>query len=319
MGGSIGVTSGLGLGSTFWFEIELEISPSAADLKGDLAGVHVLVVDDNAISRAYLSSLLTSWGASITQAASAIEALAQLRASGERITFALIDHQMPEMDGIQLVSAIHSDLHRPDLRIVLLSSMADRLSNERPAGAAISHYLAKPVRRGALLRVFSPPTIEEPVSKTFQVRAGSLRPILIAEDNDVNARLTLRLVEQLGYRADLVGTGTAAVVAHKARRYSAILMDCQMPEMDGYEATRLIRAQEGDSARIPIIALTAHAMKGDRENCLVAGMDDYLPKPLKVQDLASALARWIQRVPDPCVSDTDVASKECALEQSRSL
>jgi CheY-like chemotaxis protein len=203
------------------------------------------------------------------------------------------------MDGIQLASAIRSDLQSNDLKIVLLSSMAERFSNERPAGAFISHYLAKPVRRGALLRVFSAQASEKAVSGTIQVNSGSLRPVLIAEDNEVNARLAVRLVQQLGYQADLVSTGTAAVAACRERRYSAVLMDCQMPEMDGYEATRLIRAQEGEAVRTPIIALTAHAMKGDREYCLSAGMDDYLPKPLKVQQLASTLARWTQIVAEP--------------------
>jgi CheY-like chemotaxis protein len=134
--------------------------------------------------------------------------------------------------------------------------------------------------------------------------------MLIAEDNEVNARLAMRLVEQLGYRAELVATGTAAVAAYKTRRYSAVLMDCQMPEMDGYEATRLIRAHEGGGARTPIIALTAHAMKGDRENCLKAGMDDYLPKPLKIQELASMLARWIQPVFEPFASDAESPAQE---------
>ncbi len=313
MDGEIGVMSKKNQGSIFWFTVPLEtvvdLQPSLqAHLSPiQLPGLRVLVVDDNATNREILHHQVTGWGMRNGSAGDAPYALEMLRAAatrGEPYDMAILDMQMPEMDGLELARRIKADPTLAPTRLVMLSSVAQRGMAREAAKAEIAAYLTKPVRQAELYNclvqvmndqgegILAPPS-SQPSAQPAPVQ-GHIR-LLVAEDNAVNQTVAERMLEKRGYRVDVVSNGLEALEALAQIPYAAVLMDCQMPEMDGYEATMEIRRYEGTERRTPIIAMTAHAMQGDREKCLAAGMDDYLTKPVRAEELEAVLARWVPR------------------------
>jgi signal transduction histidine kinase/DNA-binding response OmpR family regulator len=307
MGGAIGVDSEPGRGTTLWFTVEVAVtaeSASAPSPSQTLCGRRVLVVDDQPLGRRILREQLGAWGITVEEAADGPSALSQLRAAaatGVRHDAVLLDMQMPGMDGLQLAVAIEADPSLGGAPLVMLSSGGQTGLAAAARAAGIATYLTKPVRptrlREALARALGhlhdrpSPAPREPVLPADT--PAPRRRILVAEDNRVNQKVATRLLEKAGHHVDVVANGREAVAALDGVAYDLVFMDCQMPDMDGFEATRAIRAEEAGTPRhIPIVALTANAMQGDRERCLAAGMDDYIAKPVTAQTLAAALERW---------------------------
>jgi two-component system sensor histidine kinase/response regulator len=310
MGGRIEIESAPGEGSTFRFVLTLERRPELGDpgrLAEDLQGLRVLVVDDNETNRRILAAQVESWGLVPTLACDSQQALTVARAAwadGKPFELALIDMVMPGMDGIGLAQAVHDDPALVGLPMIMLTSLGDQSDRKRALSAGVRSYMTKPVRQSYLYNTVVGLLCdleEEARAATRAERRRSLRPIgdeaegpriLVAEDNIVNQSVAKRLLHSLGYRADVVSNGSEAVTALSEHTYACVLMDCQMPVMDGYEAAAAIRGLTGPASSVPIVALTAHAMKGDRERALDAGMDDYLTKPVKLQELGETLQTW---------------------------
>ncbi len=307
MGGRIWVDSEEGRGSTFHFTARFTLPPEtkteAAPAEAvELRGRRVLIVDDNATNRRILREMLHRWEMEPMEAPNgpaALELLQNANDEGRPFDIVLLDNMMPEMDGFELAAAI---AERPDLAgglLMMLSSSDRRQDAVRCEAAGIAAYMTKPIRRLELfhaliealhartaVREKSRPGAPPPTSQSAIGQAERPLRLLLAEDNLVNQRLAARLLEKRGHAVDVVGCGREAVQAVKERRYDVVLMDVEMPEMDGFEATRQIRAAEDEAVRrVPVIAMTAHAMKGDRERCLAAGMDDYVSKPLRPAEL----------------------------------
>ncbi len=310
MGGKIGVVSTPGEGSTFWFEVSLRRSettlpPDAANLARDLAGQRALVVDDNSTNRRILRQQLGSWGVEVLEAADSYEALdlvAGACRAGKAFDFGVVDLNMPGMDGMELAEILKAHPETARIALFLLSSSGGRLGAAETHVRGFAGSLTKPVRPSELfdclitgLNRGSPPGPAE------ATQAGPPEPqevkgmILLVEDNKMNQLVGSKVLAKLGYAFDVANHGGEAVSAVQARTYDAVLMDCQMPEMDGYEATAEIRRTEGTGRRTPIIAMTAAAMDGDREACLAAGMDDYITKPVRLEAIAAVLERWVGR------------------------
>jgi signal transduction histidine kinase/DNA-binding response OmpR family regulator/HPt (histidine-containing phosphotransfer) domain-containing protein len=309
MGGEIDVVSRPGRGSTFWFTLRLERqAPDAVPapaVPGRLAGRRVLVVDDNATNRQILKQQLGYWGLRTATADSGPRALAALRQAaeaGKGFDLAILDMKMPEMDGLALGRAIKEDPALAGVRLVLLTSFGQRGHGAEASRIGISAYLTKPVDEADLYDCLVEVTGEgrERRAPHLVTRHSlrELRPkvaarILVAEDNEVNQKVAVRILEKLGYSVEVAENGREALEACERTRYDAVLMDGQMPGLDGYEATRRIREREAGSPRLPIIAMTASAMKGDRERFLEAGMDDYVSKPVTPEELERVLRRWV--------------------------
>jgi signal transduction histidine kinase/DNA-binding response OmpR family regulator len=318
MQGEIGVQSQTGEGSTFWFRVRLEkqgVSAMTSEHRG-LAAVRVLVVDDNATSRQVLCQQICAWNMQATTAADGLEALEKLRTAvqeGNPYDLALLDVHMPGMDGLTLASAIKADLPIAGTRIVALTSLGQAYSAEELRLADIASYLVKPIKQSRLFDclvytaskapfrdVDAKPDVSAAPARSFQVDPNAEKArVLVAEDNRTNQLVAVGMLRKLGYEADIVQDGLAALEAFKSIPYDIILMDCQMPEMDGYDATRAIRMREqnsdpGSTSKSPvhIIALTGNAMQGDREKCLAAGMDDFLSKPIQLRELQAMLEHW---------------------------
>jgi CheY-like chemotaxis protein/nitrogen-specific signal transduction histidine kinase/HPt (histidine-containing phosphotransfer) domain-containing protein len=310
MGGTIGVDSVPGTGSTFWFTVRLRQQSTAAQrppwTAGNLHGLRVLVVDDHATNREILYHQLTGWGmrASVAEDGPAAHGLLRGAAhAGDPYEIALLDMQMPGMDGLTLARVITSDSSIPALRVVLLTSLGHPF-DEQVRAAGIAACLTKPVQRAQLYTCLSTqlaPASATPVAATLPhpndhaapastKRSGS---ILLAEDNLVNQQVAQRMLETLGYRVDVVSDGQQAVEAVARMHYDAVLMDCQMPVLDGYRATSAIRSHERADEHLPILALTAHAIAEERERCVAAGMDDFVTKPVTRATLETVLGRWI--------------------------
>src|SRR6266850_1046430 len=316
MGGSIGVESTPGKGSTFWFTVRLAKRPVPATAPRvdvtELRRLRVLGVDDNATNRALLVAQFTAWEMHVDCVANASRALESLRTAhrdARPYDLAILDHQMPDMDGMTLARAIKSDPVLAPLPLVLLTSVSYRGSAGEAQRAGFSAFLLKPIRQSQLydciVSVMGTAATEPSPARlitrhTLKEAQAQLRArVLVAEDNAVNQKVALRMLEKLGCRVDVVVNGREAVEASARVPYQCIFMDCQMPEMDGYEATAMIRQREAETGtHIPIIAMTANAMQADRERCLAAGMDDYVSKPVESKGLATTLRKWIPPAED---------------------
>ena len=315
MGGSIGVESLPGVGSTFWFTLPLTLDaqPHAAPVPvAALRNLRVLIVDDNEVNRRVLHEQIASWDMRHESSSSGEQALEGLRAarqSGDPYDFAILDYQMPGMDGATLAKAIKSDPAIRDTLLVMLTSVGCWDTVRRTEGASLDACLSKPVRQSQLLNTLatawskkqhvapaapakSGSRLAEMKSALAERPAGCLIRVLVAEDNMVNQKVAVRMLEGLGLRADVAANGREAVRMFELLPYDVVLMDCQMPEMDGYEASREIRRREGPGRHVAIIAMTADVMAGCREQCLEAGMDDFISKPVAMEALFEALRKW---------------------------
>ena len=309
MRGAVGVISEPGNGSTFWVEIELEKRPMPvagfAAIPASLAGVRILVVDDNATNRTILRHQLVKWGmngdASFSNGAAALAALRSAALARHPFRLALLDMQMPDQDGLMLARAIKSDPSIASTRLILLTSMSNRLTPAEMREHGIAAYMVKPVKQEMLRECLvtqasaeaaTPPPQPAAIKPAAPADAPAPKAakILVAEDNPVNQQVAIRQLRKLGFAADAVANGHEVLSALHQIHYDIVLMDCQMPEMDGFEASRQIRLNSRYS-RLRIIAMTANAMQGDREHCLESGMDDYIAKPVKIDELKAALER----------------------------
>ena len=310
MGGEIGLRSEPGKGSCFYFNLRAGIADgsasAAAALCEDLSGLRVLIVEDNPTNRAILHNQAMNWGISDGSAEGGVQALDMLRAAAARnapYDLAIIDMKMPGMDGIELARAIKADPAVSGVRLIMLSSIMWPAEAASAREAGIAAYLSKPVRQTDLRRAIAQAAgVSQQASQP--ATAGKERQrndahVLLVEDSAINQEVAQAMLENFGCEVQVAQNGREAVAAVRGGRFDLILMDCQMQEMDGFEATRAIREREAASAataaRIPIIALTANAMGSDRARCLAAGMDDYLAKPFTEQQLWSVLANWVER------------------------
>ena len=315
MGGSIGVQSEPGKGSTFWFTVHFAKSTSSRVLRQRflLQDMHLqaLIVDDNATNREILQHELIAWNISSVNADGPVQAMEILRAAtarGESFDLALLDFTMPDMNGIELARVIKATAAGRDTHLILLSSVLHDYGAKELSEAGFQCHLTKPVRQsqlfdciancvGAMPRRPCAPCLEESRVAFPADKAGSLRGrILVVEDNAVNQEVTKEMLKMMGCRVDVAEDGGEAVDAIRDTAYDLVLMDCHMPVMDGFEATAVIRRREAtDPAKthLPIVALTADAVEGDREHCLASGMDDYLAKPFTQDDLYSVLEKWL--------------------------
>ncbi|MBN1911464.1 MAG: phosphate ABC transporter substrate-binding protein PstS family protein [Pirellulales bacterium] len=316
MGGRIGVASEEGHGAEFWFTVRLEIQleetcPEATHSE-DLSGIRVLVVDDNTASREAMNAHLSVWGMHVTEAEDATVAFKAMCTAWEDnkpFRCAVIDMQMPGVDGESLGRAIKADPRLADVRIVLLTPLGSTCDAKRCVESGFETCLCKPPRyvdlKAVFIRALTRPDgatkIRHPVEtnrtrrQARKLLAGRHARVLVAEDNLTNQQVALGILKRLGLSADAVADGAEAVTSLKSIPYDLVLMDVQMPEMDGLEATRRIRDSASDvlNHNIPIVAMTAHAMAGDREKCLEAGMNDYVAKPVEPEVLAMTLEKWL--------------------------
>jgi CheY-like chemotaxis protein/HPt (histidine-containing phosphotransfer) domain-containing protein len=330
MGGRIGAESEEGKGSTFWFTAVFGKQPgtgeSTAQEPGDLRGTKVLVVDGHGSSRILLTRLLASWGCRSAESADGASALSTLREAireGDPFQAALLDGVIPGTDGETLGGRIKADPELKGVHLIMLTSFGQRGDAARLEGVGFEGYLSKPVRgstlRDTLAVVLGRKACAEGrpgnrlVTKHSIAESRKARArILVAEDNPTNREVILAVLKKLGYHADAVANGAEAVKALSDTPYDLVLMDCQMPEMDGYEAARKIR-EPGSAAcnpRLPIVALTAHAMKGDRDKCLEAGMSDYLAKPVQPGELQDVLTKWLDRPGEGDAPETTAGAEE---------
>jgi len=312
MSGEVGIDSLPGQGSTFWFTMQLGYVPSHRSFKAtptqSLAGTRVLIVDDNATNRFILESQLGSWEAETVSADSALAALDQLKQAvtkGKPVDMAILDIHMPDIDGIMLARMIKADPVFRHVALLALSSVDQQSCADESGLSNFFAWLQKPARqallRNCLLRQRSAPGEAAPSPAPPEPTPVAIHGrILLTEDNAVNREVAMAMLEILGCHVDLAENGRQAVEAISKKHYDLVLMDCQMPVMDGFAATAAIRQQEvasGNGRHVPIIALTANAMEGDREKCLAAGMDDYLSKPFSQQNLHATLRQWMAMHP----------------------
>lgn len=302
MGGSMGVASQRGKGSTFWFRVPLKKQPrrgAGAARKDGLAGLRVLIVDDNPTNRTILLRQLQAFrmrADSAVDGAQALEALRGAAADGHPYRVAVLDQQLPDVDGLALAQEIKKDPRLAGVVLVGLTSLARPVDALTLRAAGIAQWLTKPVKQSALQEALSSAVAQ---SAPAPSPSGGLPPVknkhfrvLVVEDNAMNQQVIALQLRKLGYPAEVVSNGREAVEVLGRTRYDLVLMDCHMPEMDGYAATAEIRRRESGRQRVPIVAMTAEALEGDREKCLAAGMNDYLAKPVELKKLAAVLERW---------------------------
>ncbi len=340
MNGEIGIDSELGRGTRVWFKIDVETATNpdreASPRSSDLDDVRVLVVDDNTTNRRVLMHHLGAWNAKAMESEdgpSAIEAVQAAAARRQPFDLVILDMMMPGMTGLEVARAIRAQEGIPQPRLVILTSMGFSPDPEEELRLGIRFRLTKPVRKrelqiallGALdesVRTDEPP-MPEP--------SGALAPrvegrILVAEDNPVNQEVAIAVLQALGCEVHAVEDGQGALDRLESGSFDLVLMDCQMPTMDGFEATRKIREREAtsgpagkDGKRLPIIALTAHAMQGDRQQCLAAGMDDYLTKPYTKDEMRGLLSKWLETSPAAPASPEPVAVEESVAPASQEI
>ena len=307
MGGSIQINSEAGKGSTFTVTVPLTIlphSPTAARAC-NLNGLKALIVDDNATNRRIVEHYLSAAGMQFESAACAPAGLAMARsasASGAPFDMVVLDYQMPEMDGLGFVKELRADPAIARIPCVVLSSLGDRSGVAN--SSTVAAWIAKPVRQASLLRILA--TVagrtagrDQPLRRVANAASFAGARVLLVEDNAVNQQVARKLLSVFGIEAELAVNGEEALTYIRTEHFDAVFMDCQMPVMDGYEATRAIREwEQKHGGHTTIIAMTANAMAGDRERCLAAGMDDYIAKPIKRDVLAAALTKWLTPIAD---------------------
>jgi signal transduction histidine kinase/CheY-like chemotaxis protein len=329
MGGDIGVESEVGKGTTFWFTTDLPVYPDE-DIKqaipGDMTGARVLVIDDNAVNRSILAEQMTAWnfdGASTSTGAQGLEVMRNVIANGMSLDLVILDYQMPEMSGAEVLEVMRKDDALKDIPVVMLTSVDSSQTNQRLSQLGAEANLTKPTRSSMLLETIlqviankradvkthsinnltAKPTadtinIELPKEQTAQVvkKASEGLDILVAEDNEVNQIVFRQILEETNLNFEIVDNGRLALAAYKAQKPRLILMDVSMPEMNGKEATSAIRKYEREKSlkRTPIVGVTAHALKGDMESCIDAGMDDYLSKPVSPNKLSLKIEQWLK-------------------------
>jgi signal transduction histidine kinase/CheY-like chemotaxis protein len=304
MGGTLSLESAAGRGSCFSFALpvqECEVLPTAPAKRILPSGTRILVVDDNATNRRVLEQMLIGWRMKVTLASNGLDALSAIHSAirhEEVFDLILLDAHMPEMDGFELAKRIHEITQMTGSAVLMLSSIEQKRDVASYRTLGISHFLVKPVMQADLLRALLNALAgtearipEEPAHAALRRLDPRPQSILLAEDNAVNLNLISTILRKQGHHVTCAPDGRRAVAEYREGRFDLILMDMQMPDMDGVEATRLIRSIErGLKKHVPIIALTAHAMQGDRDACLSAGMDMYLTKPVKASDLLGAVA-----------------------------
>ncbi|MDB5937067.1 MAG: hybrid sensor histidine kinase/response regulator, partial [Massilia sp.] len=313
MGGKIGVDNALTQGSIFWFTVSFDKRRVDPDEPGfsltAIEGLRVLIVDEHSSTREELERQIVAWNVSCDGVGSALEAperLAAAAAAGRPYDVAILDMDLERTSGLSLAAGIKADPATRGTRLLLVSS--DRLAADpvQRREAGVAYQLIKPVRAGDLFECIATrqrkavvaPAALEPTAPVRQPSTGParLRKVLLAEDNPVNVEVAMAMLDSLGVEVSCARNGDEALQAVRAGRYDVVLMDCQMPVMDGFAATSEIRRHERENGRgrtLPIIAITANALQGDRESCLAAGMDDYLSKPFTQQQLAAVMGRWI--------------------------
>jgi CheY-like chemotaxis protein len=320
MGGEIGCVSEPGIGSTFHFTAALgqaAAGRAARRTRQPLpSALHALIVDDNDTNRAIVEAYLRARDVRCQAAASGADALRAMHAAaraGEPFEVVILDGQMPGMDGIELARAISLAPSLRAARLIMLTSTVDRRLDAREAG--VHHYLTKPVRRAKLLETVAEamgalaPSVP-PVAPAAPPASG--QRILVVEDNAVNQRVIEAMLNKRGFAVECASNGRAGLERIAENEYALVFMDCQMPELDGYEATAALRERENDD-HLTVVAMTAHAMKGDRERCLAAGMDDYLAKPLRPEELDAVLERWLHTPSAPVQVKPEPQSASMAL------
>ncbi len=312
MGGRIGVSSKEDQGSEFWFTARFGKQKNPKEpimLSRDLNGIKVLIVDDNQINRRVIKEQLKLWHCDYAEAQNGVLALEMLKKAAdgqEPFDIAVLDMQMPEMDGLQLGRKIKKNPEIEKTRLIMMSSMGQRGDLKKLEQIGFDAYLTKPVKMHQLRDCF-----QNVCHRTDQSMGNKTGPmitqyslsddqrsrvrILLAEDNVINQKVAVKMLDKLGFRPDTAVNGVEALNALKKSHYDLVLMDCQMPEMDGYEATRKIREPHSgvENPDVPVIAMTAHAMAGDKDKCIQAGMSDYLSKPVKPKQLSDMIDKWL--------------------------
>ncbi len=325
MGGEIGVESQVGMGSTFWFKVQFErvetgnfnlgfTQPSSLDASCSiLHGKKLLIVDDSPINRQVVHQQASHWRMEVSEAEDGLEAIKLLRKAvneGSPFDLALLDMQMPKMDGEILGQLILSEPVLANTSLIMMTSINESNHAQQFLDLGFSAYLIKPVKESRLLECLirgiragfqevSASDISATISN-FQAKIKASNQqyalkILLVEDTRINQKVVLNQLDSLGFQADCANDGQEALDKMKEQEYDIVFMDCQMPVLDGYDATRTIRQEEGERRHTVVIGLTAYAMEGDRQKCLAAGMDDYLTKPVSVEDLQRAIAQWHRR------------------------
>lgn len=320
MKGEIGVESARGKGSKFWFILPMEVADrsSAIPSSSELKDIRILAVDDEPNARMIMLDYINSWGMRGAVTATAKEALRELRQAyvdGDPYRVCLIDYVMPEVNGLDLAQQILDDPAIANTKLVLVTAYDAPGLGSQALDMGFKAYMTKPVRQSQMFEcIFDIMRGAQSISrsaldaKLAQIELYGKRTelILVAEDYAINQQVAQLYLEQIGFNSHVVSNGKEAVDAAKSGQYALILMDCQMPEMDGYTATQAIREyeKEAEDGHIPIIAMTAHAMGGDRERCLSAGMDDYLSKPVDPEMLRKVLTQWLPAMPDSLAPQT---------------